>query len=115
MGVLVKASSRNLRTSAQKLNLVAAMIRKMKVSDALVQLAFCPKRIAIDVRKCLQSAVANAENNMGLDIDSLVVNSATVGKSFVMKRVRTRARGRSDRINKPFSNLYITVSEREEN
>lgn len=114
MSVLVKASSLNLRTSAQKLNLVAAMIRNMKVSDALVQLTFCSKRIAIDVKKCLQSAIANAENNMGLDIDNLVVNSATVGKSFVMKRVRPRARGRSAGIKKPFSNLYITVSEREE-
>ncbi len=115
MSILVKASARNLRTSAQKLNLVAAMIRKMKVSDAIVQLTFCPKRIANDVKKCLQSAIANAENNVGLDIDSLVVASATVGKSFVMKRVRPRARGRSARINKPFSNLYITVSEKEEN
>jgi large subunit ribosomal protein L22 len=114
MSKLVKASSRNLRTSAQKLNLVAAMIRNMKVSDALVQLTFCPKRIAMDVKKCLQSAIANAENNNGLDIDNLVVNSATVGKSFVMKRVRPRARGRSAGIKKPFSNLYITVSEREE-
>lgn len=115
MSILVKASARNLRTSAQKLNLVAAMIRNMKVADALVQLTFCPKRIAIDVKKCLQSAVANAENNMGLDIDNLFVNSATVGKAFIMKRVRARARGRSARINKPFSSLYITVSEREEN
>lgn len=114
MSILVKASSRNLRTSAQKLNLVAAMIRNMKVSEAIVQLAFCRKRIADDVKKCLQSAVANAENNMGLDIDNLIVNSATVGKSFVLKRVRPRARGRSAGIKKPFSNLYITVSEREE-
>ncbi len=113
MSVLVKASSRNLRTSAQKLNLVAAMIRNINVSDALVQLSFCSKRIAIDVKKCLQSAVANAENNEGLDIDNLVVSSATVGKSFCMKRVRPRARGRSAKIEKPFSNLYITVSEKE--
>ncbi len=115
MSVLVKASAKNLRTSAQKLNLVAAIIRNMRVSDALIQLSFCPKRIAVDVKKCLQSAIANAENNMGLDIDNLFVNSATVGKSFVMRRVRFRARGRSARINKPFSNLYITVSEREGN
>lgn len=114
MSILVKASAKNLRTSSQKLNLVAAMIRNMKVSEAMVQLNFCSKRIAIDVRKCLQSAIANAENNMGLDIDNLIVNSATVGKAFVMKRVRARARGRSARINKPFSNLYITVSEKEE-
>lgn len=113
--VLVKASARSLRVSPQKLNLVAESIRKMKVSDALVQLSFSPKRIAIDVKKCLQSAVANAENNLGLDIDNLYVDSATVGKGLVMKRMRPRARGRSARILKPFSNLYITVSERGEN
>lgn len=113
MSKIVKASSRNLRTSAQKLNLVAAMIRKMRVADALVQLTFSSKRIAIDVKKCLQSAIANAENNMGMDIDNLVVDSATVGRSFVMKRVRPRARGRSAGIQKPFSNLYITVAEKE--
>jgi large subunit ribosomal protein L22 len=112
--LLVKASIKRLRTSPQKLNLVAAVIRNMKVSDALVQLTFSPKRIAADVKKCLQSAIANAENNMGLDIDNLVVTSATVGKAFTMKRMRARARGRSARILKPFSNLYITVSEREE-
>ncbi|PCJ26948.1 MAG: 50S ribosomal protein L22 [Rickettsiales bacterium] len=112
--LLAKASIRRLRTSPQKLNLVAAMIRNMKASEALAQLAFSPKRIAVDVRKCLQSAVANAENNIGLDIDNLVVTSATVGRSLVMKRIRARARGRSARIMKPFSNLYITVSEREE-
>ena len=114
MSNLVKASIKRLRTSPQKLNLVAAMIRNMKTSDALVQLSFSPKRIADDVKKCLQSAVANAENNMGLDIDNLVVSSATVGRSIVMKRMRARARGRSARISKPFSNLYITVSDREE-
>ncbi len=112
--LLAKASIIRLRTSAQKLNLVAATIRNMKASDALVQLTFSPKRIAVDVKKCLQSAIANAENNMGLDIDNLVVTSATVGNSITMKRVRARARGRSARILKPFSNLYITVSEREE-
>ena len=112
--MLVKSSTRLLRISPQKLNLVAASIRNMKVSDALVQLSFSPKRIAIDVKKCLQSAIANAENNFGLDIDNLVVDSATVGKALVMKRVRARARGRSARINKPFSNLYITLSEVEE-
>ena len=106
-----KASIIRLRTSAQKLNLVAASIRNMKVSNALIQLTFSPKRIAFDVKKCLQSALANAENNMGLDIDSLVITSATVGTSVVMKRIRARARGRSARITKPFSNLYITVSE----
>jgi len=108
-----KASIIRLRTSAQKLNLVAALIRNLKVSDALIQLTFSPKRIAIDVKKCLQSAIANAENNMGLDIDGLIVTSATVGNSVTMKRVRARARGRSARIKKQFSNLYITVSETE--
>ncbi len=109
-----RASVIRLRTSSQKLNLVAAVIRNMKVSDALVQLTFSPKRIAIDVKKCLQSAIANAENNMGLDIDNLFVSSATVGNSIVMKRFRARARGRGAKIIKPFSNLYITVSEKEE-
>lgn len=113
--ILAKASIRRLRTSPQKLNLVTAMIRNVKVHDALVQLTFSPKRIAVDVKKCLQSAVANAENNLGLDIDNLVVTSATVGRSLVMKRVRARARGRSARILKPFSDLYIIVSEGEEN
>lgn len=111
----VEASAKSLRISPQKLNLVAAMIRNMKVSDAIVQLTFSKKRIAQDVKKCLQSAIANAENNFGMDIDNLVVNSATVGKALVMKRVRARARGRSARINKPFSNLYITLAEVEEN
>jgi len=109
-----KSSIMRLRTSAQKLNLVASLIRNMKVSEALVQLTFSSKRIAVDVKKCLRSAIANAENNMGLDIDNLFVASATVGNSVVMKRVRARARGRSARISKPFSNLYITVSERDE-
>ncbi|MDC0864433.1 50S ribosomal protein L22 [Rickettsiaceae bacterium] len=115
MSNLVNASIKRLRTSSQKLNLVTAMIRNMNVSEALVQLEFSPKRIADDVKKCLQSAIANAENNMGLNIDNLVVKSATVGRSIVMKRMRARARGRSARIQKPFSNLYITLSEREEN
>lgn len=110
-----KAVAKTIRTSPRKLNLVAASIRNMKASDALVYLKFSPKRIAADVRKCLQSAVANAENNFGLDIDSLVVTSATVGKALVMKRMVARARGRGARINKFFSNLYITVTEVEEN
>ena len=115
LAILAKASAKNLKTSVQKLNLVARMIRKMNVSDALVQLTFCSKRVAVDVRKCLQSAIANAENNMGLDVDNLVVNSAIVGKSFVMKRIRARARGKSAGIKKPFSNLYITVCEKKVN
>jgi large subunit ribosomal protein L22 len=83
----------------------------MKVSDALIQLSFSRKRIASVVRSCLRSAVANAENNLGLDIDSLVITSATVGKGLVMKRISVRARGRANRINKFFSNLYITVTQ----
>ena len=109
-----KASIMRLRTSPQKLNLVTSMIRGMKVSEALVQLTFSPKRIARDVKKCLESAVANAENNLGMDIDNLFIDTATVGKSIVMKRMRARAKGSGARIVKPFSNLYITVSEKEE-
>lgn len=105
------AISKSLRVSPRKLNLVAESIRGVKASIALVQLQFSSKRIAQDVKKCLQSAIANAENNLGLDIDNLYIASATVGKSVVMKRVMPRARGRAARINKFFSNLYITVSE----
>jgi large subunit ribosomal protein L22 len=111
---LVKASSKSLRTGARKLNLVAATIRNLHVQQALIQLAFSPKRIAIDVKKCLQSAIANAENNFGLDIDSLFVVEASVGRALVMKRSRARARGRGAKIEKPFSNLYITLSEKGE-
>jgi len=106
-----KAVTKSLRVSPRKLNLVAASIRNMKASEALVQLKFSPRRIAIDVRKCLQSAIANAENNLGLDIDDLYITSATVGKSLVMKRIMPRARGRAAKINKFFSNLYITVTQ----
>lgn len=109
--VSATAISRSLRVSPRKLNLVAGFIRNMKVAEALVQLTFSRKRIAKDVKKCLQSAVANAENNFGMDIDNLVVTHATVGKALVMKRMMPRARGRSARINKFFSNLYITVTE----
>ena len=108
-----KASIIRLRTSAQKLNLVAASIRNMKVSEAIVQLKFSPKRIAVDVRKCLQSAVANAENNMGLDIDNLIVKEAYVGKALTMKRFHARGRGRSGKILKPFSHITVVVSEEE--
>ena len=108
------AKARLLRGSPRKLNLVASMIRGMKVDEALLQLSFSKKRIALAVKKCLQSAIANAENNNGLDIDSLVVTSATVGKGLLMKRMRPRAKGRGMRINKFFSNLYITVTEKEE-
>lgn len=109
-----KAIAKRIRISPQKLNLVASSIRNMKVEDAIIQLTFSKKRIAQDVKKCLQSAIANAENNHDLDIDSLVISEATVGKALVMKRMRARARGRSARIHKFFSNLYITVKEVEE-
>lgn len=104
-----QAIARMLRTSPQKLNLVAAMIRGKKVETALADLTFSKRRIAGDVRKCLQSAIANAENNHNLDVDSLVVAEAYVGKNIVMKRGRPRARGRYGRIMKPFSQLTITV------
>jgi large subunit ribosomal protein L22 len=106
-----KAIARNIRISPQKLNLVAQLIRGKKVSTALADLEFSRKRIARDVRKCLQSAIANAENNHDLDIDDLVVAQAHVGKSLVMKRFHARARGRAGRIEKPFSHLTIVVRE----
>lgn len=103
-----------VRVSPRKLNLVAGMIRGRKVGDALTQLTFSSRRIAVDVKKALQSAIANAENNHQLDVDNLIVAEAFVGKSIVMKRFHTRARGRSARIVKPFSNLTIIVREKEE-
>jgi len=108
------AKSKMLRTSPQKLNLVAAMIRGKKVDKALADLTFSKKRIAQDVRKCLQSAIANAENNHNLDVDELIVAEAYVGKNLVMKRGRPRARGRFGKIVKPFSELTITVRQVEE-
>ena len=108
------AKARMLRTSPQKLNLVAAMIRGKKVDKALADLTFSKKRIAQDVKKCLQSAIANAENNHNLDVDELIVAEAYVGKNLVMKRGRPRARGRFGRIVKPFSELTITVRQVEE-
>jgi large subunit ribosomal protein L22 len=108
------AKLRMLRTSPQKLNLVAAMIRGKKVDKALNDLAFSKKRISEDVRKCLQSAIANAENNHNLDVDELVVAEAYVGKNLVMKRGRPRARGRFGKIMKPFSELTIKVRQVEE-
>ncbi|WP_395541822.1 50S ribosomal protein L22 [Neotabrizicola sp. sgz301269] len=100
---------RMLRTSPQKLNLVAGMIRGKKVEKALSDLTFSKRRIAGDVKKCLQSAIANAENNHNLDVDSLVVAEAWVGKNLVMKRGRPRARGRFGKIMKPFSEITIKV------
>ena len=108
------AKLRMLRTSPQKLNLVAGLIRGKPVDKALADLTFSKKRISIDVKKCLQSAVANAENNHGLDVDNLVVAEAWVGKNLVMKRGRPRARGRFGKIMKPFSEITIKVREREE-
>ena len=106
-----KAVARLLRVSPQKLNLVAQMIRGKKVSSALADLEFSRKRIARDVRKCLESAIANAENNHDLDVDDLVVAEAYVGKALVMKRFHARGRGKAGGILKPFSNLTIVVRE----
>jgi large subunit ribosomal protein L22 len=106
-----KAILRNLRVSPQKLNLVAQLIRGKKVAAALADLEFSRKRIARDVKKCLESAIANAENNHDLDVDDLVVKEAFVGKALVMKRFHARARGRGARILKPFSHLTIVVRE----
>ena len=108
------AKLRMLRTSPQKLNLLAALIRGKKVERAITDLTFSKKRIANDVRKCLQSAVANAENNHNLDVDELVVAEAYVGKNLTLKRGRPRARGRFGRIIKPFSELTIKVRQEEE-
>ena len=108
------AKLRMLRTSPQKLNLVAAMIRGKKVDRALTDLTFSKKRIANEVRKCLQSAIANAENNHNLDVDELVVVEAYVGKNLTLKRGRPRARGRFGKIVKPFSELTIKVRQEEE-
>jgi large subunit ribosomal protein L22 len=104
-----KAVSRMLRVSPQKLNLVAQLIRGKKVASALADLQFSRKRIAKDVRKCLESAIANAENNHDLDVDELIVAEAHVGKSIVIKRFTPRGRGRVGRIFKPFSHLTIVV------
>ena len=103
-----------IRGSAQKLNLVAQLIRGRKVEEALNILKFSPKAMADDVRKVLASAVANAENNHNLDVDALVISEASVGKALSMKRFATRARGRSSRIVKPFSRIRVVVREQEE-
>jgi len=111
----VQAVLRMVRTSPQKLNLVAQLIRGKKVSVALADLEFSRKRIAGSVRKTLQSAIANAENNHDLDVDNLIVAEAHVGKALVMKRFSPRARGRVGRILKPFSNLTVVVRAVEDN
>ena len=109
-----RAKLRMIRISPQKLNLIAQLIRGKKVERALAELEFSRKRHSADVKKVLKSAIANAENNHGLDIDSLVVSEAYVGKNLVMKRFRARARGRGAKILKPFSELTIVVREVEE-
>lgn len=103
----------NIRTSPRKLDLVAGLIRRMKASDALNALTFCKRRVAKDVKKALQSAIANAENNHGLDVDSLYVAEAYVGKSIKMRRFRPQAKGRAAPIEKMFSRVTIVVAERE--
>ena len=108
------AYAKQLRTSPQKLNLVAETIRGKDCEKALAELSFSKRRIAVEVKKVLESAIANAENNHQLDVDRLYVSECTVGKSLVMKRWRARARGRVGRIVKPFSNLRLVVREREE-
>ena len=108
------AKLRMLRTSPQKLNLLAQMIRGKKVEKALTDLTFSNKRIAQDVKKCLQSAIANAENNHNLDVDELIVAEAFVGKNMTLKRGRPRARGHFGKIMKPFSELTIKVRQIEE-
>ena len=109
-----RAVTRLIRVSPQKLNLVAQLIRGKKVDRALAELTFSRKRIARDVKKTLESAIANAENNHDLDVDALVVSEAYVGKNIVMKRIQARARGRASRILKPFSQMTVVVRQVEE-
>lgn len=109
-----QAVGTQLRVSPQKLNLVAALIRGKKAGKAVTDLAFSRRRIAGDVKKVLESAIANAENNHGLDVDQLWVKEAFVGKGLVMKRWKARARGRIGRVKKPFSKLTVIVEQREE-
>jgi large subunit ribosomal protein L22 len=109
-----KAFIRALRVSARKLNLVAQTIRGKSASSALAELTFSPRRIARDVKKVLQAAIANAENNHQLDVDRLYVKEATVGRAFAMKRFHARGRGRAARVEKYFSNLTVVVRERAE-
>ncbi len=109
-----KAVLRNVRVSPRKLNLMAQSIRGKSASTALAELTFSPRRIAKDVKKALQSAIANAENNHQLDVDRLVVTEASVGKAIVMKRFHARARGRGAAVIKPFSHLTIVVREKQE-
>ena len=108
------AFMRNIHISPYKLNLVAGLIRGKNVADALAELEFSRRRVAVMVRKVVQSAIANAENNHQLDVDRLEVAEARVGRAFVLKRFRARARGRAGRITKPYANLTVVVREREE-
>ncbi len=112
-GRLVKAIGNSIRTSPRKLNLVAQSIRGLSVAAALAELTFSRKRIANAVKEVVQSAVANAENNCGLNIDKLYIKEAYVGKGLVMKRMHARGRGRGARVLKPFSNLTVVVTERQ--
>ncbi len=109
------AKARYIRGSAYKLNLVAEMIRGKPAGRAMVELEFSPKRVAVEVRKVLASAIANAENNHNLDVDRLYVKEATVGRAFILKRFHTRGRGRSSGIEKPYASLTIIVGERDVN
>ncbi|MFZ4761607.1 MAG: 50S ribosomal protein L22 [Alphaproteobacteria bacterium] len=106
-----RAYAKYIKSSPRKLNLVAQLVRGRSLGDAISSLAFCERRIAIDVRKVLQSALANAENNHNLDPDLLVVKEATVGRTVVMKRFHARGRGRASRIEKPYSNLTVVLEE----
>lgn len=108
------ASNRAIRISPSKINLVAASIRGLKADNAVNQLTFSKRRVSGEVLKVLQAAIANAENNYGMDVDRLFVSEAYVGKSMVMKRFRARARGRSGKIKKFFSNVTVVVQEKEE-
>ncbi len=108
------ARSESIRTSPTKLNLVAALIRGKSAGQALADLTFCRRRVAGDVKKVLQAAIANAENNHQLDVDRLYVSQATVGKALVMKRFHARGRGKSSRIEKFFSKITVVVTEREQ-
>ena len=107
-----RAFAKMIRGSAQKLNVVAGLIRGKTASAALASLTFCERRVAGEVKKVLQAAIANAENNHQLDVDRLYVSEASVGRALVMKRFHTRGRGRSSRIEKPFANLTVVVAER---
>ena len=109
-----KAVGRNIRTSPRKLNLVAQTIRGKRAEAALNELSFSPRRVAVEVKKVLESAIANAENNHDLDVDDLVVTEASVGKNMILKRFHARARGRGAAIHKPFAQITIVVQEKRE-